>query len=151
MIDRLFDLFQDLVSENGPAKSSNEGMILAATALMFEVARSDGVKQKIELTTIENILAETLNIRLEYVSDLMSAAEESVEAAHDLYQFTQVINDVFDYQRKKQLVLAMWQVALADGHVEVLEDHIIRRVAGLIHVSHTDFIQLKIQARGSLS
>ena len=151
MIDHLFDLFQNLVSENRPTKDSNERMILAATALMFEVARSDRVKQAIELTTIENILAETLNIGPEYVSDLMAAAEETVEAAHDLYQFTQVINDVFDYQRKKQLVLAMWQVALADGHVEVLEDHIIRRVAGLIHVSHTDFIQLKIQARGSLS
>ena len=151
MIDHLFDLFQNLVSENGPTNDSNERMILAATALMFEVARSDRVKHATELTTIENILAKTLNIGPEYVSDLMAAAEETVEAAHDLYQFTQVINDVFDYQRKKQLVLAMWQVALADGHVEVLEDHIIRRVAGLIHVSHTDFIQLKIQARGSLS
>ena len=55
MIDRLFDLFQNLVSENRPAIDTNEGIMLAATALMFEVARSDQVKQEIELTTIENL------------------------------------------------------------------------------------------------
>ena len=149
MIDRLFDLFQNLVSENRPAIDTNEGIMLAATALMFEVARSDQVKQEIELTTIETILTETLNISPEHVLELMSAAEETVEAAHDLYQFTQVINDVFDYRNKKQLVFAMWQIAFADGQVEAIEDHMIRRVAGLIHVSHADFIKLKIQAKGS--
>ena len=45
MIDRLFDIYQNLVSENRPAIDTNEGIMLAATALMFEVARSDQVKQ----------------------------------------------------------------------------------------------------------
>ena len=151
MIDRLFDLFQNLVSETDSAATENsEDMALAATALMVEVARSDQVRQEIELTTIESILADTFNISQERVRDLMTAAAETVEAAHDLYQFTQVINEVYDYQRKKQLVFAMWQVAFADGHVEAIEDHIIRRVAGLIHVAHADFIQLKIEVRDSL-
>ena len=72
---------------------------------------------------------------------------EKVEAAHDLYQFTQVINDIFDYNQKKNLILAMWQVAFADGQIEAIEDHIIRRIAGLVHVTHNDFIKLKIEAR----
>ena len=46
------------------------------------------------------------------------------------------------------MILAMWQVAYADGHIEAIEDHIIRRVAGLIHIAHADFIRLKISARG---
>ena len=41
----------------------------------------------------------------------------------------------------------MWQVAFADGQIEAIEDHIIRRIAGLVHVAHNDFIQLKIEAR----
>jgi uncharacterized tellurite resistance protein B-like protein len=42
----------------------------------------------------------------------------------------------------------MWRVALADGKVQAIEDHIIRRVAGLIYVAHSDFIRLKLKARG---
>ena len=148
MIDRLFNLFENLVRETDSAtEEDNNEITLAATALMFEVARSDQVKQHVELAAIESILAETLHISSDRIGELVNVAEENVESAHDLYQFTQIINDVFDYRQKKQLVLAMWQVAFADGHVEAIEDHIIRRVAGLVHVAHGDFILLKVQAR----
>ena len=141
MIDRLFNLFENLVRETDSAtEEDNNEITLAATALMFEVARSDQVKQHVELAAIESILAETFHISSDRIRELVNVAEENVESAHDLYQFTQIINDVFDYRQKKQLVLAMWQVAFADGHVEAIEDHIIRRVAGLVHVAHGDFI-----------
>lgn len=152
MIDRLFDAFKDLVTETSETETDNEdGIALAATALMIEVARSDAAKQDVELATIESILSDTFKIESGKIQDLMAAAADNVEAAHDLYQFTQVINEVYDYDHKKQLILAMWLVAFADGHVEAIEDHIIRRVAGLIHVPHADFIQLKIRARDSVS
>ena len=151
MMHRLFNLFQELANDTESETDDTEVITLAATALMIEVARSDQVKQEVELKAIKSILADTLNVRLEKVNNLISIAEESVEIAHDLYQFSQVINDLYDYKQKKKLVFAMWQVAFADGQVEAIEDHIIRRVAGLIHVSHADFIQLKIQARDFLN
>ncbi|MEK9871102.1 MAG: TerB family tellurite resistance protein, partial [Gammaproteobacteria bacterium] len=73
-----------------------------------------------------------------------------VETAHDLYQFTQLINDHFQYAEKEDLIFSMWQVAYADGHIEAIEDHIIRRVAGLVHLDHADFIRLKLKARDTL-
>ncbi len=146
-MESLFNLFQKLVSDTESGTEETEDITLAATALMLEVSRSDLVKHEAELKAIKSILVDTLNVSLEKVTDLLSSAEDKVERAHDLYQFTQVINDLYDYERKKQLVFAMWKVAFADGHVEAIEDHIIRRLAGLMHVSHADFIQLKIQAR----
>ena len=146
-MESLFNLFQKLVSDTESGTEETEDITLAATALMLEVSRSDLVKHEAELKAIKSILVNTLNVSLEKVTDLISSAENKVERAHDLYQFTQVINELYDYERKKQLVFSMWQVAFADGHVEAIEDHIIRRLAGLMHVSHADFIQLKIQAR----
>ena len=146
-MESLFNLFQKLVSDTESGTEETEDITLAATALMLEVSRSALVKHEAELKAIKSILVDTLNVSLEKVTDLLSSAEDKVERAHDLYQFTQVINDLYDYERKKQLVFAMWKVAFADGHVEAIEDHIIRRLAGLMHVSHADFIQLKIQAR----
>ena len=148
MINRLFNLFENIAKEAGSADpENNENIVLAATALMLEVARSDQMKQSVELTTIEKVLTGTFEIASERTQELMSLAAEKVEAAHDLYQFTQVINDIFDYNQKKNLIFAMWQVAFADGQIEAIEDHIIRRIAGLVHVAHNDFIKLKIEAR----
>ena len=41
----------------------------------------------------------------------------------------------------------MLQVALADGKLAAIEDHIIRRIAGLLHLPHEDFIRLKLRAK----
>ena len=39
-------------------------------------------------------------------------------------------------------------VAFADAEKHPLEEHLIRRVAGLLHVPHPDFIDAKLRARG---
>jgi uncharacterized tellurite resistance protein B-like protein len=44
---------------------------------------------------------------------------------------------------------AMWLVAFADGHLDKHEEGIIRRVADLLHLRHSEFIQCKISARDS--
>ena len=38
----------------------------------------------------------------------------------------------------------MWEVAYADGHLDVMEEALIRKVAGLIYVNHSDFIRAKL-------
>jgi len=38
----------------------------------------------------------------------------------------------------------MWQVAYADGHLDEMEEALIRKVATLIYVNHSDFIRTKL-------
>ena len=149
MIDRLFDFFEGLVGEADEQMPHDEAIALAAAALMLEVARSDSNKQDIELEMISEILLKEFDVERDSVEALIDSAHEKVETAHDLYQFTRLINDHYSYSDKEFLLLAMWRVAYADGHIESFEDHVIRRVAGLIHLAHADFIRLKIQARDS--
>jgi len=150
MIDRLFSAFRDII-EASPEEAikDDDAIKLAAAALMFEVARSDEAQQQVELETIEQLLKQTLNVDQDRIHEMMVAASGNVEVAHDLYQFTQLINEAYTFDQKLQLILAMWLVAFADGRIAAIEDHIIRRVAGLIHVPHADFIRLKLQARDS--
>ncbi len=148
MIDRLFSFFEKLVDEETVTAVPDEKQIkLAAAALMLEVSRSDTAKQQVELDRIAEILKAEFELPGDELSELIAAASERVEAAHDLYQFTQLINEHYDYAAKRKLVNAMWLVAFADGHVEAIEDHIIRRVAGLLHLTHEDFIKEKLSAR----
>jgi uncharacterized tellurite resistance protein B-like protein len=152
MIDRLFDAFRSLVDdiERDDNPHTDDDIHLAAAALMMEVARSDTTTRDIELKALADILRDRFNLPAGKITELVSAAGDKVEAAHDLYQFTQLINDHYQYVEKEDLLFSMWQVAYADGHIEAIEDHIIRRVAGLIHLDHADFIRLKLKARDTL-
>ncbi len=53
----------------------------------------------------------------------------------------------YDYPRRCELVRLMWELALADGEHHHLEEHRIRQLADLLHVSHGDFIRAKLQAQ----
>ena len=41
----------------------------------------------------------------------------------------------------------MWAVAYADGNVDKYEEHLIRQVAELTYVPHSDYIQSKLAAQ----
>ncbi len=45
------------------------------------------------------------------------------------------------------LVEALWQVAYADDHLDAHEQHTISKVAGLLHVTHGEYIAAKMRAK----
>ena len=148
MINNLFELFKNLIEVPDDEPQDDNTIVLAAVSLMLEVARSDSGGEQVEHDLIRSILTNEFKVESELIDNLLEAGVEKVEDATDLFQFTQLINDQYSHEQKEGLIYAMWRVALADGKVQAIEDHIIRRVAGLIHVSHSDFIRLKLKARG---
>lgn len=42
----------------------------------------------------------------------------------------------------------LWRVAFADGRLDRYEEHLIRRIADLLHLPHRDFIRAKLRAQG---
>ena len=46
-----------------------------------------------------------------------------------------------------ELIKNMWEVAYADGNLDRYEEHLIRRVAELLYVSHSDFIKTKLAVK----
>ena len=56
------------------------------------------------------------------------------------------IRDRFTDAEKSALLRSMWQVAFADGNVDKYEEHLIRKIAALIYVPHSEFIRTKLEA-----
>ena len=150
MLNKLFDYFEKKVTSSGSSETiepPEQTLILAATALMIEVARSDENKATVELEVISEILVSKLGVDPIEGQLILDAAEEKSEEAHDLFQFTELINQNFSKDEKQDLIYFMWKVAFSDGNIDKYEDHIIRRISGLINLSHSDFIRLKLKAR----
>ena len=120
---------------------------LATAALMMEVARADFEQSEEERSLMLQKLGARLKLTDDAVTGLLLLAQDASEEAHDLYSFTSIINERFSYPEKKQLVVNLWEIALADAHIDPQEDHIIRRIAGLLSVDHSDVIHARAKAR----
>lgn len=145
MINALKKLFND---PPGDTKESIEDRRnLAAAALLIEVSRADFEQSAEEEQAMGALLAETLELPEATIQTLLANADDAVDAATSLYEFTRLVNDHYSYEEKCALLGAMWRVAYADQSLDKYEEHLIRRVADLIYVPHEDFIRGKLAAR----
>ncbi len=71
-----------------------------------------------------------------------------MDSSVELFQFTRLIDDAFTPEQKVQVVERLWRIAYADEQVDRLEEHLVRKIANLLHVSHRDYIAAKLAARG---
>ncbi len=120
---------------------------LAAAALLIETARADFTQDGREQAAMERLLSSTLDLTRDDVRELVALASQQVDRATSLYEFTRMINDHSSAAEKLQLIETMWSVAYADGNLDKYEEHLIRRVAELIYVPHSDYIRVKLAAR----
>ena len=129
---------------------SSRQVQLASAALLIEVATIDQCFDDTEFEKLQLLLTKTFSLEQDEVTELVKLAEQEAAEATSLYQFTQLINRHCDQQQKYQLVCNLWQMAYADGILDKYEEHIIRRITDLIHVSHSDFIRAKRHVSASV-
>jgi uncharacterized tellurite resistance protein B-like protein len=116
---------------------------LAVSALLIEVAIADHSYDDTEFAALLAILERKYNLPHEQLLELTELAREEQRDATSLYQFTQLINRDCSANEKFELIKAMWEVAFTDGRLDKYEEAVIRKVADLIYVSHSDFIRAK--------
>lgn len=150
MLKKILNFFTaELSHEDGRGFSQNQRQ-LATAALLIEVARVDHSLDDEEFAAMKAVLAKQFQLSPEQLDELTALAEMEQEQATSLYQFTQLINQECRPTEKFELLKAMWGVAYADGKVDKYEEHLIRKVAELIYVPHSEFIRAKLEARDKL-
>ena len=145
MIDKIKSFFSNNVLEAEAETTSPDQ--LATAALLIEVMVIDGDLDDQEMQAIAGTLSNMLHLSKEQIDQLIELSKEEVAEATSLYQFTKEINEHFDIEKKLSLMTAMWRVAFADGHLDKYEENIIRRVADLLHIRHSEYIRCKANAR----
>ncbi|HAA44760.1 MAG: hypothetical protein XD36_0849 [Halomonas sp. 54_146] len=144
MLDAISQFFQRTLSQPEQRENQTLTLELATAALLCEVMRADYDTSDAERAALRQMLVTRYRLSESAVEELMAMAEEEVEDAVDHYQFVSLIKEHYHYDQRCELVALMWQLAWADGSVDPLEEHRIRRLADLLHVSHSDFIRTKL-------
>ncbi|NWN82708.1 MAG: TerB family tellurite resistance protein [Halomonas sp.] len=151
MLANIQRFFQEMLEESGDGGGRKAPSLeLAAAALLCEVMRADYEVTPDELDTLRGQLRSHLSVSDDAIDELMTLAQQEVDAAVDHYQFVSLIKEHYAYDRRCELVRMMWALALADGERHHLEEHRIRQLADLLYVSHADFIRAKLKAQKQL-
>lgn len=120
---------------------------LASAALMFELLKTDRHIDERETRKLQEILTERFSLPAQQLQEIIDLAEAESAAAVSLYEFTSLVNEHYQYEEKVQLIRNLWELAMADDHLDKYEEQMIRRTADLIYVSHSDFIKTKLAVR----
>jgi len=118
---------------------------LAVVALMIEIISIDDVEHQHEMQMLSTLLTRQFGVTAEQLAVLVQQAKQAHAKATDFYRFTSVINRRYDAEQKIQLIESLWRLAWADKSLDDLEEHVIRRLASLLYVSHKDFIAAKLR------
>ncbi len=149
MLRTLKDLFDSFTAPPGRASAadSSHSSRLAAAVLLLEVMRADPVVEASERAAVVASLCARFALEDDELARLLELAESQGQQAYDYHRFTSSLNDHFSHPEKVNMVEAMWQVAYADAHLDAHENHLISKIAGLLHVTHGEYIAAKLRAR----
>ena len=150
MLSKLKQFFSGQLS-NAQKHDIEQTLQLAAAALMFEISRADYQQQPEEQEAIEDALGRKFQLDSGQLAELVQLSEQQANHATSLYPFTRLINEHYPPEQKFNLVKTLWEIAFADGELSKYEDYLIRKVAELIYLPHSEFIRAKLMARKEAS
>lgn len=147
MLNKLNNFLATIIAPANDEARPEHTLKLATAVLLIEVMRSDAESTAEEQTTVLNILKERFHLADTEVAQLSEQGHRTAMASNDFHQFTSRINRELDMPEKVRIMEYMWQVAYADKKISGHEEHLMRKIAGLLYVAHGDYIAAKMRAK----
>ena len=148
MIKKIKELISNLSDKDVQEESQDPSLINnACAALLIEIAYADKDFDESEKMSLKNSLMTTYKIDEIEIDELILDASQSVQESTSLYGYTRIVNDEFSYDEKLNLLKNLWKIAYADGNLDKYEEHLLRKISDLIHISHSDYINIKLEIR----
>ncbi|TDI35177.1 MAG: TerB family tellurite resistance protein [Acidobacteria bacterium] len=148
MIRTIQEFFQQrIISEKKPVVSLEHALHLATTALLIEISRADFEVADEERVAIQEALTRSFGLTEDETREIIALAEHEVDASVSVYEFTHLVDESFTREQKKHIIGLLWQIAYSDDRLEEHEEHLIRKIAKLLHIDHRDFIAEKLKAK----
>lgn len=147
MLNKLNIFLSTLIPSSGADARPEHTLQLATAVLLIEMMRSDTESTAEEQTAILNILKERFHLADAEVVQLTELGHRTVKTSNDLHQFTALTNRELDLPERIRIIEYMWQVAYADSQISAHENHLMRRMADLLHIPHGDYVAAKTRAK----
>lgn len=150
MLKAFKKLLVEMSNESENNLLSEDQVRLACAALMIEIARIDEDFSAPELETLKSELVTVYQLSDQERDELIASADSSQEQAVSIFEFTSILNKSLSHAQKERLLTSLWKIAFADNYLDKYEEHLIRKIADLLYLSHSEFIRAKQAAKMNL-
>ena len=147
MLTAIREFFDAHIGKPASERDARHAIELATAALLVEVGRLDAEIDAAERAAVLRAVREKFGLSGAEAETLIGLAETEAREATDYYQFTSLINRHFSQEQRQRVIELMWQVAYADAELSAHEQHVVRKIAGLLYVPHSAYIAAKLRAR----
>ena len=144
MLDAIKQFFDNYIAST-PAheQDAEHALQLATAALLIEMMRMDEAIKPEERHAVAGSIQNKFDLSDQEAETLIQLAEDEAALATDYHQFTSLINKGFTLGQKILVIEHLWQVAYADNHLDMYEEHLVRKIAELLYVPHSAFMNAK--------
>lgn len=145
LFDRLKDAIQPVAGQD---RDPERAQRIAAAVLLLEMAHADNAHDPAEYDEIRRQLRGHFHLSDGEVEELIAAAAPEAESAVSLYQYLKTLNEGLDAAEKREVLEMLWRVAYADDQLDAHEEALLRELAELLYLPHTEFLKAKFAVTG---
>jgi len=149
MLHKIKRFFDDKVRSSENELDQEHAVRIAMASLMIEVAESDYHDAPEERESVLKIVKDSFDLSDNETREMINLAQQEHAESVDYFQFTSLINQHYSAAQRIELIEKLWKIAFADHKLDKHEVHVIRRIADLIHVAHSDFMKTKLRVINS--
>lgn len=142
MLSRILDAFNRREAAN--EKVDTGRVEIATCVLLLEVAHADEDFTEVERARVLEVLKRRFSLSEERAHELIEAADELRRDSHDMWRFTNQLNQNCSSAEKREIIREVWRVVYADGDLGSHEDHLIHRMGTLLNLTHRQLIDEKM-------
>ena len=144
MLRELREILNKTLTEDREDDGDRDHALRLSTAtLLVEVVRADYDEDRAEGQAVFDLLQGFFDLPDDETRLLIREAEQEADHSVSLQSFTRVLHEQLTLAEKHSVIEMLWRVALADSRLDKHEDHLVRKVAGLLYVPHGDLIRIR--------
>ena len=120
---------------------------LAVATLLHESKRVDFGEDEAEHEAALAAMRALFGLDAAVADPLLAEGREKARQLESYFGPVGVVKRAFSLEQRAQLVEHLWRIAYADGRLDRDEDHFVRKISHLLHVSNTDCMLARSRAR----
>ena len=117
---------------------------MASTCLLLSIANADDNIDDKELTIINDIMQDFFSLSNNESKKIIHEAQEDLKLSTDYFSYGNKLNNHFSLTDKIDFISCIFEVAYSDGEYHYMEEHMIKKIAHILHIENKDLINVKV-------
>ena len=127
--------------------NDSKEIILASTCLLLSIADADDNIDDKELSIIDEIIQDFFDIEKDNTQKIINEAKENLKDSTDYFSYGKKLNETFSLTDKIDFISCVFEVAFSDGKYHYLEEHMVKKIAHILHIENKDLVNVKMDIK----